>query len=391
MQPQTTLPFDILAYTIDILAAEDEGDEDIKSLQMLSGTCKLMVPLCRRHLFSSLNLLTKSQSERFGAVLFRNPNIARYVRSLKYDIYDPINDHEPKILDLLKERSSSLQSIALSSHQGFDWNELPLSIQSSLVFLIQLRSVTHLQIQCFRNFPSTALALCHNLIFLGIAELEVAPPAIGQVISRSNIPAPVTIFARTNAYDGLAVLMTSPSAQAGPLVDFSRLQQMSFHVDSSGDIGHIGQLLKATTQLQSLNITSYLPLDLAGLGTSLMVNAYRTLRSVALGIVVRGNDSERLCGLSGELRSLSGNNILQEFELNVVIAPGRTETEEWAAIDWLLTESGAFPMLHRVSIEIRWSSDGREVPAIDDILGSLTKERFPRLVESTVVEFNFYP
>ncbi|KDR76681.1 hypothetical protein GALMADRAFT_139580 [Galerina marginata CBS 339.88] len=202
---------------------------------------------------------------------------------------------------------------------------------------------------------------------------RAAPPGVGE----------------TNTYDGLAVLMTSLSAQAGPLVDFSRLQKASFHVDSSGDIGHIGQLLKTTMQLQSLNITSYVPLILSGLGTSLMVNAYRTLRSVALGITIFRYDSERLRGLSRELRYLSGNNILQVFELNVVIAPGRTETEEWDAIDWLLTEPGAFPMLHRVSIEIRWYSDGWEVREIDDILGRLTKERFLRLVESPVVEFNF--
>jgi hypothetical protein len=170
MEPRTTLPFDILVYIIDLLAGGDDGD--IKSLQILSQACKYMVPLCRKHLFSSLHLRSKLKSKRFSDLLSKNPDIARYVRSLNYGVYNPIGDHELNILDMLKERSS-LQSIKLLSPPEFDWSDFPESIQSSLVFLIQLPTVTHLYIQSFKGFPAIALSRCSNLIDLQLEELEI--------------------------------------------------------------------------------------------------------------------------------------------------------------------------------------------------------------------------
>jgi len=254
MEPRATLPFDILAYIIDLLACGDDGD--IKSLRILSQACKSMVQLCHKHLFSSLCLHSKWRSECFSDLLSKNPNIARYVRSLNYAVYNPIGDHELNILDMLKEHSS-LQSIELLSPPGFNWNDFPESIRSSLVFLIQLPTVTHLNIQSFKGFPATALSHCSNLIDLQLEKLEMAPPEVNQVISRSKIPTPVSLYAKTKTYDSLATLLNSASLHAGgPIVDFSRLQKVSFDVDSPGDIGCINELIKATTRLQYLYITS---------------------------------------------------------------------------------------------------------------------------------------
>ena len=63
-EPKTTLPLEILLHLIDLLAGGD--NEDIRSLQILSKSCKYMVPPCRKHLFSSLNLHSKLNSERFS-------------------------------------------------------------------------------------------------------------------------------------------------------------------------------------------------------------------------------------------------------------------------------------------------------------------------------------
>ena len=58
------------------------------------------------------------------------------------------------------------------------------------------------------------------------------------------------------------------------------------------------------------------PVWLTGLGASLAINAYRTLKLPALGITVRRSNYP-LCGLPGELRFITGNNILEELELDV--------------------------------------------------------------------------
>ena len=134
-----------------------------------------------------------------------------------------------------------------------------------------------------------------------------------------------------------------------------------------------------------------LPVWLEGLGASLAINSYRTLRFLHLTIKVEGDDCDPLCGLSRELRFIIDNNILEELKLLVVIdddALFKTESEDWSVFDSVLTKSGAFPMLHRVSVEIWWCPQFMDLD--ENLLNESFKEdKFPRLVESKEVEFNF--
>jgi hypothetical protein len=236
--PMETLPLDILLYIIDLLA----DNADIKSLQILSQACKSLVPLCRKHLFSSLCLHStlNSESERFSDLLSKNPDLARYVRSLNYRVYNPIGDHVLNILDILKKRSS-LQSIQLVSSliEPLDWNDFHESMQSSLIFLIQLPTVTFLSIRSLTGFPATVLSGCSNLnhIDLRRGEFNLAPPEVNnQVISRSKISTPVSLSIKTDT-DGLSALLNSASLHAGgPIVDFSRLRSAQIYVGSRGEI-----------------------------------------------------------------------------------------------------------------------------------------------------------
>ena len=65
-------------------------------------------------------------------------------------------------------------------------------------------------------------------------------------------------------------------------------------------------------------------------------------------------------------------------------------SEDCSVFDSVLTESGAFPMLHRVSVEIWWLSKNREPSEQDALVKSLKEDNFPRLAESKAVEFNFF-
>jgi hypothetical protein len=246
-----TLPLDILLYIIDLLA----DDEDIKSLQILSQTCKSLVSLCRKHLFSFLCLSElNSNSERFSDLLSRNPDLARYVRILNYTVYIPISDHVLNILDMLK-KCSSLRSIVLSG-LGLYWNtsNLTESMRSSLISLIQLPTVTFLKIYSFKWFPATVFSGCGNLINLQLGELNLAPPEVNQVISRSKISTPVSLSIKTDT-DSLSTLMNSASLyEGGPIVDFSRVQNAEFDVNSRGDIDQVNKLIKLTTRLENLYI-----------------------------------------------------------------------------------------------------------------------------------------
>ena len=249
------LPLDILLYIVDLLAGGDHGD--IKSLQILSQACKSMVPLCRKHLFSSLCLGNELSFERFNDLLSKNPDIVCYVRSLNYRIWNPISDHELNILDVLME-CSSLQSIALSSPM-LDWNNFPEVIRSSIIFLIQLPTITHLYIDSFNRFPPTALSGCSNLIHLELGNLEIASPEVNQIISRSKVPTPVSLYIKEKAFGLLALLNSAGLDPGGPIIDLSHLQKAEFEVESRGDIGKVYELIKVyTTRLEHLNIDTSL-------------------------------------------------------------------------------------------------------------------------------------
>jgi hypothetical protein len=241
-----TLPMDILLYIIELLAGGDDGD--MKTLQILSQACKSMVPLCRNHLFSSLQFRSKSSSECFSDLLSKNPDIACYVKSLIYRIYYHVSDHELNVLDMLKKRSS-LQSIEISS-PGLDWNDLSESIRSSLVSLIQLPTVTHLSILSIKQFPAMALSGCSNLIDLQLRDMKLAPPGV-DLISRSKIPTPVSLYIDETT-SGVAAYLNSAGDE--PIVDFSRLQKAKFVVKSRRDIVQVNELIKEATRLEYLSM-----------------------------------------------------------------------------------------------------------------------------------------
>ena len=132
------------------------------------------------------------------------------------------------------------------------------------------------------------------------------------------------------------------------------------------------------------------PVNLAGLGASLAINAHQMPKILEISIRV-GDDYDPLCGLSRELRFIAGNNILEDLRLDVVIPNSYSypnDTEDWSDFDSVLTESGSFPRLYRVWLDILWHS-GRDLIEQDAMLETLTEDKFPRLVESKEIQFNF--
>ena len=131
------------------------------------------------------------------------------------------------------------------------------------------------------------------------------------------------------------------------------------------------------------------PVDLAGLGASLAINTYRTLKILELGLTVVGDDYDPLCGFDRELRFIAGNNVLEELGLDLATQDNGlcTDSEDWSAFDSVLTESDAFPMLHRVLVAISYELYPSE--SLNLKVESLKEDKFPRLTESKVVEFKF--
>ena len=127
--------------------------------------------------------------------------------------------------------------------------------------------------------------------------------------------------------------------------------------------------------------------ELAGLGESLAINASRTLRSLRLNttstILLHDDYLDPLCGLSRELEFIAGNNILGGLQLELCFEDASssylTHFELWSAFDSMLTDSVAFPVLRRVSVELRWFSKYPNLSGSehDAILKSLKENKFP--------------
>ena len=92
------------------------------------------------------------------------------------------------------------------------------------------------------------------------------------------------------------------------------------------------------------------------------------------------------------LRRLSENNVLEKLKVIVLVEtdePCRTDSDDWPDFDAVLTAQGAFPMLRKVSVDLIWTSFDRSEQEVEELLGNLTQDHFPRLLESPTIWFQF--
>ncbi|KJA14244.1 hypothetical protein HYPSUDRAFT_72683 [Hypholoma sublateritium FD-334 SS-4] len=394
---KTLVPLDDLAHIIDILAVKPDN----QSLRELSRTCKFMVPLCRRHLFSSVRLRSNSNTpKQIGLVHFLSgsPDVACRIKKLSYIVkpHAPSSRQIIDILEVLRSQSTSLQSVSLSSEsvRCSDWNALQEPTKSLLISLMQLPTVTHLQLRYLKNFPLVALSLCSNLADISVHNVFEAPSSsyADQIITRSKVPTPVSL--RIGDFNfAISVLMRPPGPNIiDPIIDFSCLENASFNICVASDASQMAEILKMVTRLRTLIIDYEDPLQLAGLGSSLATNAYQTLKSVILYLNVDREHFDPLCGLTLALRQLSGHNVLEELDVSVLVEtdePCRTDSDDWSDLDTVLTDQSAFRMLRRVTVKLLWYSYQRDEVQVADLLHKLTADRFPRLLESSAVQFVF--
>ena len=92
------------------------------------------------------------------------------------------------------------------------------------------------------------------------------------------------------------------------------------------------------------------------------------------------------------LRQFSGNNVLEKLKVTVTVEadePCRTDSDDWPSLDAVLTDQGAFPMLRKVAVSLSWTSFDRNRGEIIELLGNLTQDDFPCLLESPTIRFQF--
>ena len=271
-----TLPYDILSTFADQLAVDRDSEEpeehlaSIAALQALSQTCKFMVPMCRRHLFSSilLNGDDKAKYQNLMKLLQEKREVASYVRELQYSISSHSSEYEDGILEALLRYSTSagisspLRRISLTSfsYPKIGWSSQRATTRHLLVSLIQLPTITELLFSGITEFPVNELALCGSLKRLQLRYIPEFVQGVGNALpSGCRIPTPLSLDFSTTSYTSLAIIMGLEGPEKvpntlGPIIDFSLIQEATFAVcDPPGVVG-VCNLLKTTRKLERLSI-----------------------------------------------------------------------------------------------------------------------------------------
>lgn len=412
METQAILPVDTLADVADILASEEP--KDTATLRVLSRACKSMLPLCRRHLFSSLTLVSTMESsteavesservQGLSNLFSANPTIPYYVRALTYEVTTSADEHEQNIIRALEMHATSMRSIDLKSKAWVNWNALPKLIKRSLISLMQLPTIALLQYELLHNFPS------HKLVRCGLISISDEKPNV--------VPSKGNYMCITIKRGGLEsqVPPESPVADSRtiePISDYSGVREAFFVITSSDEARQMADHLNTVTQLESLNITGkqcvttcshlhltfmklvyvvHAPIQLEGLGASLSAAARSTLTSATFTIVVGAGDYGPWCGLDRELSEISGDNNLGEVQLRVKVQTDQgcnTNSDDWSSLDALLANPGAFPALRRGGFELAWPSHLTDAE-VESLGINLCGNSLPRLSRyKPTMEFN---
>ncbi|KAG5650853.1 hypothetical protein H0H81_010750 [Sphagnurus paluster] len=177
------IPIEIIIHIIDRIPLDIDSKKDRLSLSKCSTVSRAFKTPCQSRLFSNIRLISFNGPARCRSLLTtltRSPHLARLIRSLDIQngwmkvkrldgtqktMWTLAEPAFPPVLDLL----SALESIQLRSStvRAFRWNIIGEAIQTSLLRLFELPSLTKI---CLRNviIPPTVFARSPQLAYFGL-------------------------------------------------------------------------------------------------------------------------------------------------------------------------------------------------------------------------------
>ncbi len=141
MENATIFPLDLLYYVVDILGADRDSMHSRDALKGLSLTCKVMVPICRRYLFSKIILRSAHHRIYFpwrnsrNEFLLSHPTITtHYLKALEIETTRAFSTSDYELLRVISEKSP-LTSVTISS--TCDWKRISWKTEASILSLMQ--------------------------------------------------------------------------------------------------------------------------------------------------------------------------------------------------------------------------------------------------------------
>lgn len=258
METPTKIPLDVLGYIADVL--EPHTSDTTSTLKTLSLTCKFMVPICRRHLFSNIHfsVLRESEWRTSRSEFLRSHPIftTHYVKNLKLDINESqaFSAVEYDLLQLFCD-SSSLASIQIKQVDFIptNWNVLPEKTRSYIISLIQIPTLRRLILIRVDSLPAAAFSLCCGLIELTLhdtSNLEL--PSVDDATQIPKISALVSLNCSVAVF--MSFIGQNKVGPSNLNIAFDCLRDASFEIGTQSEVPQICKLLNKATYLETLRI-----------------------------------------------------------------------------------------------------------------------------------------
>jgi hypothetical protein len=256
----SALPFDIIGNIIDFLT-----EDDLQYVKVCSLVCQSFLLLCRPHIFSCITIQITGggpdeelqNTEAFGELLLKTPEIARFIRHLDIGIVHS-HSHSRNLFNQVPQQLTRLQSLTFwpSEPQGvfnIDWSKISSPMQRSLLHLVHLPTLSYLTLGHIKNFPISDLNSCTNLKCLSAAALYIVLDEHDSALAHAHmqlreldIEVPLSE----------ASLLTPRPSDGRTVLDFSRLEKLSVTFFVSEVAVQTREIFRMTQQLTEVRLRS---------------------------------------------------------------------------------------------------------------------------------------
>ena len=211
---------------------------DFSSTKACALVCHSFLPLCRKHLFASVTLNSRSYpvphtSDDLNQLLSDSPHLAVYIRELDYHVHQKefVGKRSPWLLAMFK-KLVKLQKLSITYLPGKKLDWMSSSGRKVLLPLLHLPTLNSISLSAIRNFPLADLTSCVNLKNLHIGSLECSKPnGVGKFLEALP-PTPamleeLTIDARNASVKPLQQLCRAQRPDGKPIIDISSLMKFT--------------------------------------------------------------------------------------------------------------------------------------------------------------------
>ena len=235
----TIIPFDIIENIVEIL--DEEKDHQV--VKAISRTCRSLLHLCRKHIFHSIQVRMendvwtniKSTLPSFLALeqlLLESPVIGQYVRELHIDIIQESHSWPPYSFEQAPRHLKKLNSLNVDlacylPTNSRDWNNFPSSIQRSLLNLMNLPTLHHLELSGMENFPISNLIPGPYLTDLSAANLDISAEHGEAASSPLQEPMQLEVLDIEISSSQMLSLLAARCPDGRPLLDLTGIKTIN--------------------------------------------------------------------------------------------------------------------------------------------------------------------